>query len=81
MGMTFKDKKVVLTGSIGAEDADVLLGWLQKKPYARVVFSDCTHVHPANIQVLLAAGVQVSAWPQDSRLAMWLQSVLPAETV
>ena len=75
MTMHFKDKKVILTGVVGVEDAETLLQWLQNHPKARVVFSDCTHVHPANLQVLRAAGVAVSAWPQDQALAQWLRSL------
>lgn len=79
MTMVFKDKKVVLSHVIGVEDAETLLEWLQKRPYARVVLSHCTHIHPASLQVLLAAGVAVSAWPEDNALAAWLHSVLNAE--
>ena len=75
MTMQFKDKKVILSGTVTVEDAETLLQWLQNHPAARVVFSDCTHVHPANLQVLLAAGVAVSAWPEDQDLAKWLRSV------
>jgi hypothetical protein len=78
MTMQFKDKKVVLSGVVGVEDAEPLLQWLQNHPYARVVFSDCTHVHPANLQVLRAAGVSVSAWPEDQELAKWLRSLFSA---
>ena len=77
MTMQFKDKKVILSGVVGVEDAETLLQWLQNHPFARVVFSDCTHVHPANLQVLRAAGVSVSAWPQDHALAKWLRSLFP----
>jgi hypothetical protein len=75
MAMAFKDRKVILSEAVGVEDAEALLNWLQKKPQARVVFSHCTHVHPANLQVLLAAGVQVCAWPEDAALSAWLRSI------
>jgi hypothetical protein len=76
MALEFKDKKVILTDVVGVEDAEALLEWLQKRPYARAVFSHCTYVHPSTIQVLLAAGVPVSAWPEDAELSNWLKSVL-----
>ena len=79
MAMVFKDKKVILSGVVGVEDAEPLLDWLQKRPYARVVVSGCTHVHPANLQVLLAAGVKVTAWPEDEELAAWLRTVFHSE--
>lgn len=76
MTMRFKDKKVILSDTVSVEDAEALLAWLQGKKNARVVLADCTHLHPANLQVLMAAGVQVNAWPADSALALWLQTAL-----
>ncbi len=76
MTMEFKKKLALLSGTVGVEDAEKLLEWLQTKPAARVDLSACTHIHPANIQVLLAAGTTVSAWPADADLARWLQSAL-----
>ena len=76
MGMEFQKKIVVLSASVGVEDAEKLLEWLQNKPTAKVNLSSCTHLHPANIQVLLAAGALVSAWPTDATLADWLKPVL-----
>ena len=79
MTMTFEDGQVILSDSVGVEDAEALLGWLQNSPDASVVLSDCTHVHPANLQVLLAANVKVRAWPQDAALASWLASIFQSE--
>ena len=76
MGMEFRKKLALLSDSVGVEDAERLLEWLQNKPAAKVDLSACTHIHPANIQVLLAAGVPVSAWPADIMLTDWLKSVL-----
>jgi hypothetical protein len=76
MAMEFKKKLVLLSDTVGVEDAEKLLEWLQGKPAARVDLSACTHIHPANIQVLLAAGTTVSAWPADAELTRWLKSVL-----
>jgi hypothetical protein len=61
---------------ISVEDAEPLLEALQNVSSPLVDLSDCAHVHPANIQVLLAAGALVKAWPTDPSLAMWLKSVL-----
>lgn len=76
MGIEFRKKLAVLSDTVGVEDAEKLLEWLQDKPAAKVDLAACTHIHPANIQVLMAAGVPVSAWPQDAGLAEWLQPVL-----
>jgi hypothetical protein len=76
MAMEFKKKLALLSGTVGVEDAEVLLEWLQGKPHARVDLSACEHLHPANIQVLLAAKPEISAWPKDADLRSWLQSVI-----
>jgi hypothetical protein len=61
---------------VGVEEAEGLLEWLQGEPTATVDLSDCTHLHPANLQVLMAAQVPVTAWPADAGLGQWLQSAL-----
>jgi hypothetical protein len=76
MTMEFKKGLVVLSEVVGVEDAENLLEWLQGKSATQVDLAACTHLHPANIQVLLAAGTTVSAWPADAALACWLQTVL-----
>jgi hypothetical protein len=78
MAMEFKKKRVVLSEVVGVEEAETLLEWLQDKTATQVDLSACTHLHPANIQVLLAAGTQVTVWPTDADLARWLQTVLTA---
>jgi hypothetical protein len=80
MAIEFRKKTVLFTGNVAVEDAEPLLQWLQGKTGVRVDLSICTHVHPANVQVLLAAGVAVSAWPIETGLRDWLQTVLPSMT-
>jgi hypothetical protein len=79
MAIQFDTGVVLLDGVVSVEDAEQLLEQLQGKAHAQVDFSRCSYVHPANIQVLLAAGVTVSAWPGDAALAGWLQSVFQAQ--
>jgi len=74
MALVFHDKRVVFSGAVSVEDAEPLLAWLLDKPAARVDFKACTQLHPASLQVLLAAGAQVAAWPADAALAGWLKS-------
>lgn len=76
MSLEFRKKMVVLTDVVGVEDAEQLLQWLQNKTSAKVDLSACTHLHPANIQVLMAAGVMVAAWPADPALTNWLKTAL-----
>jgi hypothetical protein len=76
MALEFHENWVLFRGVVSVEDAEPLLVELQKMTDMLVDLSECTHFHPANIQVLLAAGAKVKAWPTDAGLAMWLQSVL-----
>ena len=78
MGLELRTKQVVFRGAAGIDEVEALFSWLQGRPQARVNLADCTHLHPANLQLLLAAGARVSAWPRDDALALWLKSVLTA---
>ncbi len=75
MAIEFKKKLALFGETVGVEDAETLLEWLQGKANARVDLSACVHLHPANIQVLLASKAQISAWPKDQVLHAWLQTI------
>jgi hypothetical protein len=77
MAIEYRKKLAVLTDMVSVEDAEPLLGWAQKGKDLKVDLSGCSHLHPASLQVLLAAGAQVTAWPTEPALARWLQTILP----
>lgn len=77
MPVTFEKNQVIFSNAVAVEDAEVLLEWLQKKVQVNVDFSACTHLHAANLQVLMAANITVAAWPADARFSTWLQAALP----
>jgi hypothetical protein len=62
------------------DEAEGLLEWLQKKPAARIDLATCVHLHPANLQVLMAAKPRVAAWPQDESLRSWLEPLLTSHS-
>ena len=76
MMIEFQGQRAVFTRVVGVEDAEELLAWLLRTPGACADFQHCTHVHPANVQVLMAAATPVSAWPEDAALAQWLRGAL-----
>lgn len=76
MGIEFQKKAVRLVDVVGVEAAETLLEWLQKHPRGKIDLASCTHLHAANLQVLMAAGRPISLWPDDADLRGWLQSVL-----
>jgi len=70
----FDGDLAVFHGVVGIDDAELLLEWLQRVIAPRVNFSECTHLHPANLQLLMAVNPEVNVWPKDGGLANWLQS-------
>jgi hypothetical protein len=47
---------IVLEGNCPVEDAEALLQLLQASPEASLDWTQCTHLHTAVLQVILAAG-------------------------
>jgi hypothetical protein len=74
MAIEYKKNLAVFKEVVSVEEAEALLEWLQKKSNARVDLAACTHMHPANLQVLMAAKPAIHAWPADVGLAAWLRS-------
>jgi hypothetical protein len=74
MAITFKKDRAVFTDTVAGDDAENLLEWLQKHPKGRIDLSDCTHLHPANLQVLMAAQRSIVSGPKDTLLAAWIVS-------
>jgi hypothetical protein len=72
----FRKNLAVFRDAVSVEDAEPLLEWLQKRSAAKIDLSACSHIHPANLQVLMAAKPVISAWPTDGELAAWLMPVL-----
>jgi len=76
MGIEYRGNRAVFVDFVGVDEAEGLLGWLQTVAGARVDLSLCVHLHPANLQVLMAAHTPVAQWPNDPELRMWLESAL-----
>ena len=76
MPIEYRGLRAVLQGMVEVEEADALLAWLQDTHGAEVDLAGCTHLHPANLQVLLAGAVRVAEWPHEATLRTWLEPVL-----
>lgn len=76
MAITYKKNLALFADAISVEEAEDLLEWIQKHPKGKADFSRCTHLHAADLQVLMAANIAVAAWPQDDELKMWLLAAL-----
>ena len=76
MAIDYKKTRAVFSEVAGPEEAEGLLEWLSKHPKGKIDLKECSHLHPANLQVLMAAQPTVIAWPQDAAFADWLKSAL-----
>ncbi len=76
MPIEFKRSRVLFRDEVSVEEAEGLLEWLQKRPAAKVDLSACSHMHTANLQVLMAAKASISGWPKNAELRVWLEPVL-----
>jgi len=76
MPIDYKKNQARLRDIVSVEDADGLLDWLQNKPSAKIDLADCSHLHPANLQVLMAGHCRIASWPTDPGLRGWLESAL-----
>ena len=76
MPIEFKRNRVLFRDEVSVEEAEGLLEWLQKRPTARVDLSACSHMHTANLQVLMTAKASISGWPKNAELRAWLEPVL-----
>ena len=76
MPIEYKRNRAVFRDVVAVEDAEALLEWLQNKPAAKVDLASCSHLHTANLQVLMASRPEVSAWPENPELRAWLEHAL-----
>ena len=76
MAIEFKKNRVIFRDVARVEEAEALLEALQKNPSAKVDLSACTHLHTANLQVLMVARPSIDSWPQNPELRTWLEAVL-----
>jgi hypothetical protein len=80
MSIEYQKTRAVFHEEVGVDEAEDLLQWLQRTPDARIDLSACAHLHPANVQVLMASGAAVVAWPGTPGWRIWLESALrPSE--
>jgi hypothetical protein len=76
MPIEFKKNRVVFRDVVRVDEAEALLEALQKKPAIKVDLAACTHLHTANLQVLMTAKPRIDSWPQDPELRAWLETAL-----
>jgi hypothetical protein len=76
MTITYHDELAVFGDSVGADAAEELLNWAQKHPHGKADLSGCSHLHAAQLQVLMAARIPIASWPHEAGLTAWLTTAL-----
>ena len=76
MTIEYEEDRAQFLDIVSVDAAEGLLEWLQNRPGATIDLAACTHLHPANLQVLMAAGGGVAVWPNDVNLRAWLETAL-----
>ncbi len=76
MPIEYRGNRTVFPDVVFVEEADGLLEWLRGMPSTTVEITHCRHLHVADLQVLMAARVGISSWPESSDLRAWLQTAL-----
>lgn len=76
MPIEYKKTIAALQDVVTVEEAEGLLEWLQQRRTPRVNLAACAHLHPANLQVLMAVQPKIQSWPEDAELRRWLESAL-----
>jgi len=76
MPIEFKKNRAVFREDVSVEEAEGLLEWLQARPAAKADLASCSHLHTANLQVLMTAGTPISSWPRNAELRAWLEPAL-----
>jgi hypothetical protein len=76
MPIEFKKNRAIFRDEVSVEEAEGLLEWLQTRPAAKADLSSCSHLHTANLQVLMTAKVSISSWPKNAELRAWLEPAL-----
>jgi hypothetical protein len=79
MAIEFKRNLATFKDVVSIEEAEELLDWFQKNRSGKVDLTSCTHLHPATLQVLMAAATNISAWPKDKILGSWLSTALKSK--
>jgi hypothetical protein len=76
MPIEFKKNRAIFRDEVSVEEAEGLLEWLQTRPTAKADLSALTHLHTANLQVLMTAKAGISSWPMNGELRAWLEPAL-----
>ncbi len=76
MAIEYKKNLAVFHAVVSVEEAETCWNGCRKSATAKVDLTACVHLHPANLQVLMAAKPAIQAWPTDAGLRAWVEQAL-----
>ncbi len=76
MSINFAESVAVFEAVCTVDEAESLLGWLQKNPQGEVDMRSCTHLHSAVLQVVMAMKPRIVVWPEDEGFKECLQAAV-----
>lgn len=76
MAIEYKKSLAIFSGDVSVEEAEGLLDFFVKNPKGKINISDCTHIHAANLQVLMVVKPIVAHEAKDMDLQTWLHVAL-----
>jgi hypothetical protein len=79
MPVQLSDQTATLTGIVTVDDAEAFTEWLRTTTGPGVDLRDCTHLHTAVFQAMLAFQPTVKAGPTDNFLAGYVLPMLRSE--
>jgi len=79
MPVRLHEQTATLTGSVTVDDAETFTTWLRTTSEPCVDLRDCTHLHTAVFQAILAFAPTVTAGPTEHYLARHVLPMLRSE--
>jgi len=76
MPIDYFKRSARLRGVVSVDEAEALTVWIQQNPKAKLNLAQCSHLHCAVLQALMALRPEVSAWPAAPDLHAFLHSTL-----
>jgi len=79
MPVRLHEQTATLTGTVTVDDAEAFTTWLRTTDGPSVDLRDCTHLHTAVFQAILAFAPTVTAGPTEHFLARYVLPMLRPE--
>ncbi len=76
MSIEYKRNVARLQGVVTVDEAESMLAWIQGHKTPKIDLSECTHLHCAELLIMLAFRPAVTAWPADQAFGNWVKTSL-----